>query len=49
MLTNHALRFNYGYSLTELENMTPWQHRIEVELINKWLREEEERNRNGNK
>jgi len=43
MLTNHALRIHHGYSFTELEDMIPWERTIYVELVNKWVKEEQER------
>jgi hypothetical protein len=43
MLTNHALMLHYHYSLSELENMLPWQRKIYVELVAKFVKEENER------
>ena len=43
MLTNHAMMLHYKYSLTELEDMIPWERSIYVELVAKWVREEQER------
>ena len=43
MLTNHALMLHHKYSLTELDNMIPWERRIYVELVAKWVKEENER------
>jgi hypothetical protein len=31
------------YSLTELENMIPWERKIYTELVIKWIKEENER------
>jgi hypothetical protein len=34
---------HHKYSLTELENMLPWERTIYVELLVKYLKEEKER------
>ncbi len=34
---------NYNYSLTELENMMPWERQIYVTLLEQWLEEEKQR------
>jgi hypothetical protein len=34
---------HHKYSLTELENMLPWERTIYVELLLKYLKEEKER------
>ena len=31
------------YSLSELEEMIPWERKIYVELVAKWVKEENER------
>jgi hypothetical protein len=36
---------HHGYSLTELDNMIPWEREVYVQLLIKHLKEEEERNR----
>jgi hypothetical protein len=41
--TNFALMQHHKYSLTELENMIPWEREIYVELLIEWIREEEQR------
>jgi hypothetical protein len=41
--TNFALMQHHKYSLTELENMIPWEREIYVALLIDWIREEEER------
>jgi hypothetical protein len=43
MLTNHALMLHQKYSLTELDDMIPWERKIYVELVAKWVKEENER------
>jgi hypothetical protein len=43
MLTNHAMMLHYKYSLTELEEMIPWERAIYVELVNKFAKDENER------
>jgi hypothetical protein len=34
---------HHKYSLTELENMLPWERTIYVDLLMKYLKEEKER------
>tara|TARA_B100001175_G_C18972967_1_gene386153 strand:- start:15 stop:158 length:144 start_codon:yes stop_codon:yes gene_type:complete len=34
---------HHKYSLTELENMIPWEREVYVQLLIKWLEEEEKR------
>ena len=34
---------HHNYSLTELENMVPWEREIYVGLLNEHIREENER------
>ena len=34
---------HHKYSLTELENMMPWEREIYVNLLMKWIKEENER------
>lgn len=36
---------HHKYSLTELELMLPWEREVYVQLLMKWLKEEEERQR----
>ena len=36
---------HHKYSLTELEEMLPWEREIYIGLLMKYLKEEEERNR----
>ena len=42
---NFALMHHHKYSLTELEEMLPWEREIYIGLLMKYLREEEERSR----
>jgi len=41
--TNFAMMQHHKYSLTELENMLPWERQIYVDLLIKYLKEEKER------
>jgi hypothetical protein len=41
--TNFALMQHHKYSLTELDNMIPWERSIYVGLLVNWLKEEKER------
>ena len=40
---NFALMQHHNYSLTELENMIPWERDVYVNLLIRYLREEERR------
>jgi hypothetical protein len=46
--TNFALMQHHQYSLTELENMIPWEREIYVALLIDWIEEEEQRQKNQN-
>lgn len=41
--TNFALMQHHKYSLTELENMIPWERNVYVGLLVNYLKEEKER------
>ena len=41
--TNFALMQHHKYSLTELENMLPWEREVYVSLLVNYLKEEKER------
>lgn len=41
--TNFALMQHHKYSLTELENMIPWEREIYMGLLLKHIKEENER------
>ena len=41
--TNFALMQHHKYSLTELDDMIPWEREIYVNLLMKWIKEENER------
>tara|TARA_Y100000287_G_C14227581_1_gene359876 strand:- start:901 stop:1074 length:174 start_codon:yes stop_codon:yes gene_type:complete len=43
--TNFALMQHHKYSLTELEDMMPWERDVYVNLLMRYLREEEARQR----
>ena len=36
---------NYNYSLTELENMIPWEREIYLNLLKEWVEKENENRR----
>ena len=40
---NFALMQHHKYSLTELENMMPWEREIYMGLLMQWIKEENER------
>jgi hypothetical protein len=37
---------HHKYSLSELENMIPWEREIYVSLLMNYIKEEEQRNKN---
>ena len=41
--TNFALMQHHKYSLTEIENMMPWEREIYLGLLEKHIKEENER------
>ena len=41
--TNFALMQHHKYSLTELDNMIPWEREIYVTMLTKYLEEEKQR------
>jgi len=41
--TNFALMQHHKYSLTEIENMMPWERTVYVSLLNQYLKELEEK------
>jgi hypothetical protein len=43
MKTNFALMQHHNYSLTELENMMPWEREIYTTLLVQHIKEENER------
>jgi len=44
---NFALMQHHKYSLTELENMLPWERELYTALLTNYLEEEAEKHRNG--
>lgn len=38
-----TLTHQYKYTLTELENMIPWERDMYISMVNNWVREETER------
>ena len=43
MMTNFAMMQHHKYSLTELENMIPWERDIYVNLLMQYIAEEKQR------
>ena len=41
--TNFGLMQHHKYSLSELENMIPWEREVYMGLLIEWLKEEEKR------
>ena len=42
-LTNFGLIQHHKYSLTELNEMIPWERQIYLELLTNWLKEQEQK------
>ena len=42
--TNFGMMQHHNYSLTELENMMPWEKEIYIGLLMEYIKEEKERN-----
>ena len=42
-LTNFGLMQHHKYSLTELNEMIPWERTIYLELLSNWLKEQEQK------
>jgi|TARA_B100001063_G_C16391247_1_gene370259 hypothetical protein len=43
MTTNFSLMQHHKYSLTELENMMPWEREVYVEMLVQYIKEENEK------
>ena len=43
MTTNFALMHHHKYSLTEIENMMPWERDIYVDMLITWIKEQNEK------
>ena len=43
MTTNFSLMQHHKYSLTELENMMPWEREVYVEMLVQHIKEENEK------
>ena len=43
MTTNFSLMQHHKYSLTEIENMMPWERDIYVDMLITWIKEENEK------
>ena len=41
--TNFGLMQHHKYSLSEIENMVPWEREVYIGLLVEWLKEEEKR------
>ena len=40
---NFAMMQHHKYSLSELENMIPWEREVYTELLSQYIKDEEER------
>lgn len=45
--TNFSLMNDHKYSLSEIENLIPWEREVYIALIKQRIEEEELRNNNG--
>jgi hypothetical protein len=45
--TNFSMMQHHDYSLSELEDMIPWERDIYVAMLLDWIAEEEKRNSNS--
>jgi hypothetical protein len=45
MKTNFALIQHHKYSLTELENMMPWEREVYITLLTQFIEEENEKSK----
>ena len=43
MKTNFALMQHHNYSLSDIENLMPWEREIYLTLLMQWIEEENER------
>ena len=41
--TNFAMKQHHNWSLSEIEDMMPWEKDIYVTLLQQWIKEENER------
>lgn len=48
--TNFALMQHHKYSLTEIDNMVPWEREVYLSMLTEWLKEQkqEAERQNGN-
>lgn len=40
--TNFALRHHYHWNLSELESMMPWERYVYIDLLDQYMKEQEE-------
>tara|TARA_B100000131_G_C17918537_1_gene533403 strand:+ start:436 stop:600 length:165 start_codon:yes stop_codon:yes gene_type:complete len=45
---NFAMMQHHKYSLTEIENMLPWEREVYIALLQQWIEEENKRIREQN-
>jgi 3-methyladenine DNA glycosylase AlkD len=45
--TNFAMMQHHKYSLTDIENMVPWERQIYITMLIQHLKEEKQRMENG--
>lgn len=46
-LTNFTMVQHYHWSLSDLDNMIPWEREMYILLLNKWIAAETERKKTG--
>ena len=43
MRTNFAMMQHHSYSLSDIENMMPWEREIYITLLQQWVEEQNEK------
>ena len=47
MRTNFAMMQHHNWSITELENMMPWEREIYLTLLSQYIEEENKKQKHG--
>jgi hypothetical protein len=42
------MAMHHGYDLEYLDNLIPWQRQFHIDLVSKWIKEENERTAKSN-
>lgn len=46
--TNFALMQHHKYSLNEINEMMPWEREVYISMLNQWIKEQEEKQKQAN-